>query len=110
MPAESEAQRRYLNWHFGHQWVKQHHFDNKGPLPQHLAHGGVAGHTMKHYSNKSGIHINPAHKGEFTAKAKKAGSGVQAYANKVLSAPKGQYPASTRRQANFARNARGFNH
>jgi hypothetical protein len=33
MPAVSEAQRRYLNWRFGHDWVKAHHFDNKGSLP-----------------------------------------------------------------------------
>jgi hypothetical protein len=33
MPAQSEAQRRYLNRRFGHAWVKRHHFDNKGKLP-----------------------------------------------------------------------------
>lgn len=33
MPAVSEAQRRYLNVHFGHAWVKEHHFDNRGKLP-----------------------------------------------------------------------------
>lgn len=33
MPARSEAQRRFLNWKFGHAWVEQHHFDNKGSLP-----------------------------------------------------------------------------
>lgn len=33
MPAQSEAQRRYLNAKFGHAWVKRHHFDNKGKLP-----------------------------------------------------------------------------
>lgn len=33
MPAKSEAQRKYLNAHFGHSWVKAHHFDNKGKLP-----------------------------------------------------------------------------
>ena len=33
MPAVSQAQRRYLNWHFGHAWVKEHHFDNPGKLP-----------------------------------------------------------------------------
>ncbi len=32
-PAVSEAQRRYLNMEFGHEWVKEHGFDNKGPLP-----------------------------------------------------------------------------
>jgi peptidoglycan L-alanyl-D-glutamate endopeptidase CwlK len=56
------------------------------------------------YEN-GGIYINPANEGKFTAKAKAAGMGVQAYANKVLSAPEGKYPASTRKQANFARNA-----
>lgn len=35
MPARSEAQRRYLNMKFGHEWVKSHHFDNKGKLPTH---------------------------------------------------------------------------
>lgn len=33
MPAKSQAQRAYLNAHFGHAWVKKHHFDNKGRLP-----------------------------------------------------------------------------
>jgi hypothetical protein len=33
-PAVSESQRRYLNWEFGHDWVKEHGFDNKGPLPE----------------------------------------------------------------------------
>lgn len=35
MPAVSEAQRRLLNARFGHAWVKEHHFDNKGKLPAH---------------------------------------------------------------------------
>jgi hypothetical protein len=35
MPAQSEAQRRYLNMRFGHAWVKKHGFDNKGKLPPH---------------------------------------------------------------------------
>jgi hypothetical protein len=34
MPAKSQAQRRFLNWKFGHKWVKRHHFDNKGKLPK----------------------------------------------------------------------------
>lgn len=33
-PAVSEAQRRYLNATFGHDWVKEHGFDNKGKLPE----------------------------------------------------------------------------
>lgn len=36
MPAVSQAQRAYLNAHFGHSWVKEHHFDNPGPLPEHV--------------------------------------------------------------------------
>lgn len=55
------------------------------------------------------IFINPAHEGDFTAKAKKAGMSVQEFAAHVLAHPE-RYPASTRRQANFARNARKFNH
>ncbi len=35
MPARSEAQRRYLNMKFGHNWVKKHGYDNKGKLPKH---------------------------------------------------------------------------
>lgn len=52
------------------------------------------------------IKIKKSHEGRFTAKAKAAGMSVAAYAKKVLSAEPGKYPASTRRQANFARNAR----
>lgn len=59
--------------------------------------------------SKSGIHINPANKGKFTAKAKKAGMSVQKYASTVL-ANKDRYPASTVKQANFARNASKFKH
>jgi hypothetical protein len=36
VPAVSQAQRAYLNMHFGHAWVKEHHFDNKGKLPAHV--------------------------------------------------------------------------
>ena len=60
--------------------------------------------------NPSGININPANKGKFTAKANSAGMGVQGYASKVLAAPKGAYPPATRKQANFAKNATKFKH
>jgi len=36
MPAKSEAQRKYLNWKFGHAWTKRHHFANKGKLPSRV--------------------------------------------------------------------------
>jgi N-acetylglutamate synthase-like GNAT family acetyltransferase len=35
MPAKSQAQRAYLNARFGHEWVREHHFDNTGKLPEH---------------------------------------------------------------------------
>jgi len=54
---------------------------------------------------KDPIHIKASHKGEFTAKAKKAGLGVQAYASKVLKKGSGA-SAATKKQANFARNAK----
>jgi hypothetical protein len=57
---------------------------------------------------KSGIHIKPENKGKFTAKAKAQDMGVQEYARKVMSAPKGKYSPETRRQANFAKNAAGW--
>ena len=52
------------------------------------------------------IKIKKSREGLFTAKAKRAGMGVQAFARKVLAAPEGRYSASTRRQANFARSAK----
>lgn len=50
------------------------------------------------------IKIKPENRGKFTAKAKAKGMGVQEYARKVL-AKGSSASASTRRQANFARNA-----
>jgi hypothetical protein len=35
MPAVSQSQRALLNAKFGHAWVKKHHFDNPGKLPEH---------------------------------------------------------------------------
>ena len=55
---------------------------------------------------KSKIKIKPSREGVFTAKARRAGMGVQAYARKVLAAPDGRYSLATRRQANFAKNAK----
>ena len=57
---------------------------------------------------KSGIHIKEKNRGKFTASAKRAGMGVQEYANKVLSDPNAT-PLQKRR-ANFARNAKKFKH
>jgi hypothetical protein len=59
---------------------------------------------------KSGIHINPEHKGEFTAKAHHYGMTPAHYAQVVMNAPEGKYSPETRRQANFAKNAKNFHH
>lgn len=37
MPAKSQAQRSYLYATKGAAWVRRHHYDNKGPLPVHVA-------------------------------------------------------------------------
>jgi hypothetical protein len=36
IPAKSQKQRALLNAKFGHAWVKEHHFDNKGKLPMYV--------------------------------------------------------------------------
>ena len=53
-----------------------------------------------------GIHIAPSKRGTFTAAAKRAGKGVQEYANQIMSAPEGRYSPALRKKANFARNAK----
>ena len=63
---------------------------------------GLSNRTL--FANGGGIDINPAHKGEFTAKAKRHGMGVQQFANYVL-AHKDKFPTSTIRQAVFAKNS-----
>lgn len=72
--------------------------------------GQLNTNTTDMYKQGGGIHINPAHEGDFTAKANAAGMSVQEYASHVLSAPEGHFDPSTRRQANFAHNAAGWNH
>jgi hypothetical protein len=37
MPAQSEAQRRWAFGVKGAAWAKEHHFDNKGKLPDRKA-------------------------------------------------------------------------
>ena len=62
------------------------------------------------HGKDSGIHIKKANRGKFTAAAKRAGMGVQAYARKILSAPKGKYSPTLRRRAAFAKAASKFKH
>ncbi len=56
---------------------------------------------------KNPIHINPAHKGLFTEKAKSHNEGVQEFASQVL-ANKDNYSPSTVKQANFAHVAKSW--
>lgn len=62
--------------------------------------------AAKKKANK--IHLNPAHAGEFTAKAKAHGESVQQYAERVLHDPHAD--AHTKKQAQFAVNAKQFHH
>jgi len=59
-------------------------------------------------ANKSGIKIKPENKGAFTKKAKAHGESVQGYAKEVL-APGSKASPETKKQANFARNAKNWN-
>ncbi len=68
----------------------------------------VVSASSQEYNSGKDIHIKPSKRGTFTAAAKKHGMGVQAYARKVLKAPKGKYSSAMRKKANFARNAAKF--
>jgi hypothetical protein len=59
-------------------------------------------------AGKSGIKINPANKGKFTASAKRAGKSVQAHAKSVMSNPKST--PLQRKRANFAIQAKRWKH
>lgn len=65
---------------------------------------GVDNSVSYNKGKDSGIHIKKKNRGKFTAAAKRAGMGVQAYARKILNAPKGKYSSTLRKRANFARN------
>lgn len=54
-------------------------------------------------AKKMTIKIKPQNKGKFTASAKKAGKGVQAFATEVLADPNAT--PKLKKRANFAKNA-----
>lgn len=54
------------------------------------------------------IHIKKKNKGKFTQSAKRAGMGIQEYANRILS-NKDKYSPTLVKRANFARNAAKWN-
>lgn len=45
MPAKSQKQREFLYATKGAAWVKAHHFDNKGKLPEHVSDKSGNPHT-----------------------------------------------------------------
>ena len=55
------------------------------------------------------IFISPSKRGTFTAAAKSAGMSVQAFASHVLANPD-RYSEAMRKKAQFAKNAKKFNH
>jgi hypothetical protein len=59
-------------------------------------------------TKKPKIYIKPKNRGKFTASAKKAGKSVQSHASAVLASSTAT-PLQKKR-ANFARNARKWNH
>jgi hypothetical protein len=88
MPAKSEAQRRYLNAEFGHEWVKEHHFDNTGPLPKKK--GKKVSHE-KHGHAKKKKHtgkISPKH-GFKSLGSDKLAHSSHAAMNKAQGTPRG---------------------
>jgi hypothetical protein len=59
-------------------------------------------------AKRSGINLNPANKGKFTASAKAAGQSVQQHASSVLANPNAS--GLEKKRANFAKNAAKWNH
>jgi hypothetical protein len=52
MPAVSQAQRGYLAAKFGPAWMRKHHFDNKGQLPQHVGKGAARREALRRMRKK----------------------------------------------------------
>lgn len=70
---------------------------------------GLENYRIPDYKqNGGGININPKNRGKFTASAKRAGMGVQEFANHVL-ANREDYSGKQVKRANFAHNAAGWN-
>lgn len=61
------------------------------------------------YKKGGSIHIKKSNKGKFTKSAKRAGMGVQEFANHVL-ANKDKYSATQIKRANFAKNSKKWKH
>lgn len=56
MPAKSQAQRGYLASHFGVAWMRRHHYDNKGHLPQHVGDRAVHENGLHHEDYPHHVH------------------------------------------------------
>ena len=64
---------------------------------------------LNNYNRGKDIYIKPSKRGTFTAAAKKHGKSVQAFASQVLANP-GNYSSAMRKKAQFARNAKKWEH
>jgi hypothetical protein len=53
MPARSQAQRGYLAAHFGPDWMRKHHFANKGKLPDHAPKRKAKKSSRRHLYEKA---------------------------------------------------------
>lgn len=82
MPARSEAQRRLLNAKFGHAWVKKHHFDNKGKLPERVSKVKKGkSEEMGEYGEKAPKHSKKKAKKGKKSKGKKSSGGMGMHNN-----------------------------
>lgn len=82
--------------------------NNLTPINMKELEGVYPLYPVPSYKN-GGIHIKKSKRGTFKAAAKKAGMGVQEYANKVLKKGSKASPAM-KKKANFARNAAKWKH
>jgi hypothetical protein len=80
-------------------------FDGKQSGDEILDFMDQKGYLAPSFKKGGSIHIKKKNRGKFTAAAKRAGMGVQEFANHVL-ANKDKYSATQIKRANFAKNSK----
>ena len=83
-------------------------FQNNSELNSPIKLGNYL-NPIESYKKGHKIRIKKENRGKFTESAKKAGMGVQEFASHVLS-NKNRYSTTLVKRANFAKNAKSFNH
>jgi len=73
MPAKSEAQRKFLYAKFGPAWAAEHHFDNPGKLPQHVAKRKSLASKMRSAAHSEGAAHERATHSESSTHERKTG-------------------------------------